>query len=202
MSMEEQVRQAITVLQEGGIVIFPTDTAFGIGCRIGDEAAIRRLFTIRKRPESQATPVLVGSIGMAGNYLKEIPEDVERDLMGQFWPGALTIILPCKTEKVPSLVRGGTETLGVRMPNHDTALALIRGVGIPILGPSANFHGEKTPYYFEDLDPELIKLVDYVVPGECQVKLASTVIDCSVKPWKIVRQGVVKIETAELKIKS
>ena len=110
-----------------------------------------------------------------------------------YWPGALTIVLPCKTEKVPEFVRGKGSNLGVRMPNNPTALEIIRQVGVPLIGTSANFHGEATPYAFEDLNPELIKLVDYVVPGECSVKQASTVIDCSVNPWKILREGAVKL---------
>jgi L-threonylcarbamoyladenylate synthase len=192
--MHNTIEQAVTILKQGGIVIYPTDTAFGIGCRIDNEASVKKLFTIRKRPEMQATPVLVGSIGMAGEYLIQVPDDVEQLLMKQYWPGALTIVLHSKVEKIPSLVRGGTETLGVRMPNHDIALSLIREVGVPLLGPSANFHGEKTPYTFEELNPELKKLVDYVIPGECQTKMASTVIDCSVNPWKILRQGAVELK--------
>ncbi len=191
--MQEHIEKAIKILNQGGVIIYPTDTAFGIGCRIDNEKAVERLFSIRKRPHTQATPVLVGSIGMAGNYLKELPDDIQQSLLKQYWPGALTVVLPCKAEKVPSLVRGGTETIGVRMPNHDTALAIIRGVGLPVLGPSANFHGEATPYEFSNLNPELTKLVDYVVPGECQTKLASTVIDCTVSPWRILRQGAVQI---------
>jgi L-threonylcarbamoyladenylate synthase len=188
------VVQAITTLKQGGVVIFPTDTAFGIGCRIDDEAAIRRLFTARKRPEQQATPVLGSSLAQFSPYLKEVPEEVVRTLIKPFWPGALTIVLPCNTENVPQLVRGGTETLGVRVPNHLTALDIINGVGVPIIGTSANFHGESTPYAFSELDPALTKLVDLVVPGECSVKQASTVIDCTVIPWKILRQGAIKVE--------
>jgi L-threonylcarbamoyladenylate synthase len=92
---------------------------------------------------------------------------------------------------VPSLVRGGSATLGVRIPNHEIARSIIRGFGKPILGPSANFHGGQTPYTFEDLDPELLKLVDVVVKGMCSVGKASTVIDCSEEPWKVLRQGTV-----------
>lgn len=91
------------------------------------------------------------------------------------------------------LVRGGSGNLGVRMPNHQIALSLIQGAGVPILGPSANFHGSATPFKFQDLDKELISLVDFVVEGECGTNQASTVIDCSVKPWKILRQGAIKI---------
>lgn len=191
--MNEQILEAIKILKAGGIIIFPTDTAFGIGCRIDDEEAIKKLFKIRKRPETQATPVLVSGLEMAKEYLQSISNDIKEKLIDKYWPGALTIILPCQTDKVPSLVRGGGDTLGIRMPNHPASLEIIKNVGVPILGPSANFHGKKTPYTFEDLDPELVKLVDYVVRGECATKQHSTVIDCSVEPWKILRQGAVKI---------
>lgn len=191
--MDDKIQQAVTILKQGGVVIFPTDTAFGIGCRVYDEEAIRRLFTLRKRPETQATPVLVDTVTMAQKYLQPIPQDVIEKLIEPYWPGALTIVLPCLPDRVPELVRGGTETLGVRIPNHPTPRALMQGLGLPILGPSANFHGDPTPYRFEDLNPELTKLVDYVLPGECPVKQASTVIDCSVTPWRILRQGAVEI---------
>ena len=72
-------------------------------------------------------------------------------------------------------------------------MKIIEEVGVPILGPSANFHGDPTPYSPADLNPELVKLVDYVVPGECTVKQASTVVDCSVVPYKIIRQGAVSL---------
>lgn len=187
------IREAITILNKGGIVIFPTDTAFGIGCRIDREDAIKRLFTIRKRPENQAVPVLVSAVKMAEKYFKTpLPNNV-RHLMETYWPGALTIVYHCKTDITPPLVRGGGTTLGVRMPDHEVTLALIKGVGTPILGPSANFHGQPTPYEFVELDSILTGLVDYVLPGECKTKQASTVIDCSKVPWKILRQGSVQL---------
>lgn len=192
--MEDLIRNAIQVLRSGGIVIFPTDTAFGIGCRMDDYQAVDRLFAIRKRSLTQATPVLVAGDGMAITYYLDPPEIVRR-LMKQYWPGALTIIARCKKERVHSPIRGGGETIGFRMPNHETALALIRGVGVPILGPSANFSGHPTPYRDEDLDPELVKLVDFVVSGEAGSRYAgpSTVVDCSVAPYRIVRQGAVQL---------
>lgn len=189
--------QAIKVLQDGGIIIFPTDTAFGIGCRIDDATATARLFNIRKRPEAQATPVLVDSIGTAEKFLHSpLPNNV-RHLMEDYWPGALTIIYKCKLTKVPPLVRGGGKNLGVRMPNHDITLSLIKGVKVPILGPSANFHGQDTPYRSDQIDQKLMSLVDYVVEGDCKLQEVSTVIDCSAKPWKILRQGAVKINLNE-----
>lgn len=193
--MEHNIEKAIDIIKNGGIAIFPTDTAFGIGCRIDSESAVKRLFSLRKRPETQATPVLVDTVKMAQDYLlRPIPKEVIDNLIEPYWPGALTIVLPCQTDKVLSLVRGGGNNLGVRIPNHKTARRLIREVGIPLLGPSANFHGEKTPYSFTDLDPKLTTLVDIVVAGECSVCNASTVIDCSEKPWRILRQGAIKLE--------
>lgn len=191
--MNRQVQKAVKILKDGGIVVFPTDTAFGIGCRIDDSKAVERLFRIRKRPFSQATPVLVNSIDMAERYLLPIPKEVVNKLMRPYWPGALTIVLPCKVNKVNKLVRGGGDTLGVRMPSNNTLLFVIRGLDAAILGPSANFHGEETPYKLEDLDPKLVKLVDYVVSGKCLLKKQSTIIDCSQKPWKILREGSVRI---------
>lgn len=190
-----EIENAINILKEGGIVIFPTDTAFGIGCRIDDEKAVERLFEIRKRPQDQAVPVLVSSLEMAENYVQTIQEDVKKNLIKKYWPGALTIVLPCKTDRVQSLVRGGKETLGVRMPNHKITFSIVEGVGVPVLGPSANFGGEKTPYAFENLNPELVKLVDYVVHGKTQTGNVSTVVDVSKKPWKILREGVINIKT-------
>ena len=189
----DQIEQAAKIIKEGGIVIFPTDTAFGIGCRIDDEKAIVRLFSIRKRPETQATPVLVADKKMAQKYLQRIPPVVSEKLIKHYWPGALTIVLPCVVDTVPSLARGGGKTLGVRMPDHEITLSLIEKVGVPLLGPSANFHGGQTPYSFEELDAELVKSVDFVVKGNCKTKMASTVIDCSVEPWKILRQGAVRL---------
>ncbi|RJQ25624.1 threonylcarbamoyl-AMP synthase [Candidatus Parcubacteria bacterium] len=189
----ESIRRAIKILKQGGVVIFPTDTAFGIGCRMDDESVVKRVFEIRKRPENQAVPVLVESIEMAQRYLKPIPKDVRKDLMEKYWPGGLTIILPCLEEKVPGLVRGNKNTLGVRMPDHDPVLQVIKELGVPIIAPSANFSGERTPYNLSEVNKDLIDLVDFVLPGVCKIKEQSTVIDCSVEPWKIIRQGAVQL---------
>lgn len=187
------IEKAIKVVKDGGIVIYPTDTAFGIGCRIDDHSAVDRLFAVRRRPVTQATPVLVASRDMACVYF-DSPSDIVRRFMHRYWPGALTIIAPCDKNVVYSPIRGGGETIGLRQPGHETALELIRGANVPIIGMSANFHGGPTPYRFDRLNSELVRLVDYVVPGECSVKMASTVVDCSVSPYRIIRQGAVRLE--------
>lgn len=191
--MALDINKAVTILKEGGIIIFPTDTAFGIGCRIDNQEAVEKLFRIRKRPITKAPPVLFESIEMVQRYTESIPSEVEHTLMQQYWPGALTIILQAKLDKVPTLVRGGGVSIGTRIPDHDTVLSLIRGVGVPLIGTSANFHGESTPYDFSDLDQELLSLVDGAVEGTCKTKKVSTVVDCTVSPWKVLRQGAIQI---------
>lgn len=193
----DNIQQAITILRQGGIVIYPTDTAFGIGCAIDEPTAVDKLFSLRKRPLTQATPVLVESEAMALAYL-DSPDDIVRHLMKTYWPGALTIIAACKENLIHSPIRGGGNTIGVRMPDHDVPLALINGAGVPILGPSANFHGAPTPYTFDTLDPELIRRVDYVVPGVGKAGNVSTVVDTTVRPLHIVRQGAVALDSKYL----
>jgi L-threonylcarbamoyladenylate synthase len=117
------------------------------------------------------------------------PPDIVRRFMDSHWPGALTIVAPCNVELVPSRVRGDGKTIGFRMPNHEVPLQIIKEIGVPMLGPSANFHGDPTPYTLESLNPELVALVDWVVPGVCHDNQASTVVDCSVSPYRVIRQG-------------
>jgi L-threonylcarbamoyladenylate synthase len=192
--MNNQVDEAVKIFNQGGIVIFPTDTAFGIGCRIDNEKAIKKLFKIRNRPAIQPAPILVNGLEMIKEYVIEVSTGVTQKLINPFWPGALTIVLKANTANIPSLVRGGGGTIGIRMPNNPIALAIIEKIGVPILGPSANFHGEETPYEFKALNKELISLVDYIVEGECKGKKASTVIDCIKTPWQILRQGEIDIK--------
>ena len=185
--------KAIEVIREGGIVIFPTDTAFGIGCRMDNEKAVEKLFKIKKRPPTQAVPALFDSMSRVEEYVLPFEASIKR-LMKRYWPGALTVVLPCKQTRVPVLVRGGGKTLGVRIPNHPVPMQLIKAVDIPILAPSANFHGGATPYIFGELDKTLIKLVDFVVEGESKGSLSSTVVDCSKSPWEIIRQGDILLD--------
>jgi len=189
--MNSKLKNVINIVKKGGIIIFPTDTAFGIGCRIDDEKLVKKLFETRRRPKEKAVPVLVSSIKMAEEYA-DINETA-KTLIQKHWPGGLTVVVNAKLDKTNSLVRGGGKTIGLRMPKHSTTLKLIQETGIPIIGSSANFAGEATPYKQSDLNSDLVKLVDAVLPGRCSVKLSSTVVDCTGDNIKILRQGAVKL---------
>ncbi|MBI2195790.1 MAG: threonylcarbamoyl-AMP synthase [Candidatus Levybacteria bacterium] len=188
----EQIDKAAEVLKNGGVVIFPTDTAFGIGCRIDDEKAVRRVFELKKRDYNKPLLALVNSIEMAREYVS-IPKDVEEKLLDRYWPGGLTVFLKCNLEKVPSIVRSGTDSLALRLPDHTDISTVIGRVGVPILATSANISGGSTPYTIFDVNRELISKVDFVLNGECTFRKQSTIIDCTLNPWKIIRQGAVKV---------
>jgi len=191
--MNSSISQSIQILKSGGVGVFPTDTVYGIGCRLDDENALKRLFEIRNRPEEKAVLAVVDSVEMAQKYLLPIPQEVKEKLIEKYWPGGLTIVLPCNTIVVPSLARGGGATLGVRQTNHPVLLRIIKELGVPLVAPSANFAGAPTPRTFEEVDKTLLSLVDSIIEGECGGDAPSTVIDCSIHPWKVLRQGAVEI---------
>ena len=192
--MTDKLQIAIEVLNNGGIIIYPTDTAFGIGCRLDNEKAIERLFALRKRPKEMAMPILVNGLDMAKEYADSINQEIIDKLITPFWPGALTIVVKAKSDKISSLVRGGGATIGLRMPNSKEVLEIINNISVPLLGSSANFHGESTPFSVKELNPDLVKLADYVLDGECNLRQSSTVIDVTKAPWKVLRKGVIEVK--------
>ncbi|MEK7518223.1 MAG: L-threonylcarbamoyladenylate synthase [Patescibacteria group bacterium] len=187
--------EAIEVLKRGGIVIFPTDTVYGIGCRMDASESVKRIFDIKRRNYHKPLLALVDSMEMAEEYVS-IPKKVREKVLNVYWPGGLTVILKCNLRKVPMIVRSGADTLAVRLPNHDDIRNIIKQVGVPILATSANFSGDTTPYSISEINKELLSKADFVLGGECTFRKQSTVLDCTVEPWRIVRQGGVKIKNA------
>lgn len=191
--MKQNIDKAIEIFRDGGVVIFPTDTAIGIGCIIDDENAVRRVYEIKKRDYKNPLLVLVDSIKMAEKYV-EIPDDVKHTLLTKYWPGGLTVFFKCNLLTVPSIVRSGTNTLAVRFPDHKEIIEVINKVGVPIIATSANISGKETPYKISDVDNSLRSQVDFVMEGKCTFEQQSTIIDTTVAPWKIIREGAVKIQ--------
>ncbi len=194
--MNNKIRQTIEILNRGGVVIFPTDTAYGIGCRIDDPKAVERLLTIKGRPKNKAMPILASDITMVKQYVDIVDNNVKK-LMDRYWPGGLTIVLPTYTGNIVPDIRGGGDTIGVRVPSHVVIREVIRGLGVPIVGSSANPSGGKTPFHKSTLDPRIVKQVDMVLEGVCGGSLPSTVLDCTRRPWKILREGAVRLNLKE-----
>lgn len=194
--MNDKIEKAAEIIRDGGICLLPTDTVFGICCVIDNKESLERLFRIKKRDFSQAVPILVSSTEMVKEYANAFDKKIEK-LMEDYWPGGLTIVLPCHKDKVLPLVRGDGDTVGFRIPNIPSTFQIIEKIGVPLVGTSANFHGKPSVTKFSDLDPQLVQLVDFVLEEDSLGGKPSTVIDCSKKSWKILRQGAIKLKNNE-----
>lgn len=192
--MNKNIDKAAEILKNGGIIIFPTDTVFGIGCVIDNKKSIKRLFDLRKRSVDKPLLILASDMDMVLDYLKPLSSQA-KNLAKKYWPGGLTIISKCYEEKIPIEVRAGGDTVGVRIPDNSQTLELIRKVGKPIVAPSANFEGKPSAKTEEDLDSKLLRQVDFLLKGECKMNKESTIVDCSNFRCKIIRKGAVAIDS-------
>ncbi|MFI5265350.1 MAG: L-threonylcarbamoyladenylate synthase [Candidatus Levyibacteriota bacterium] len=186
------IQEAVKVFKNGGIVVFPTDTAYGIGCRMDNADSVRKVFEIKKRKLRNALLVLVDSIEMAEKYVKFDPR--VSILVKKYWPGGLSIFLNTKLGKVPGIVTANSNALAVRWPKHKTIEKIIATVGVPIIATSANISGDATPFTLEQVDKKILDHVDLVFEGKCTYEQESTIIDCSANPWKIIRKGAAEIK--------
>jgi L-threonylcarbamoyladenylate synthase len=186
-------RRVIEALTQGAVVAFPTDTVYGIGCRIDDEGAVRRLYEIKSRPLTEPLPILLADLGQLPDYVTTVPE-IARTLIRQFWPGPLTLVLP-RSPRVPALVAGGGPTVAVRLPRHPIPRALARGVGVPIVGTSANSHGRPTPVTAQHVLFDLGDRIDFVLDGgRTSLEIESTVIEVTGPMVRILRHGAIPDE--------
>lgn len=184
-------------VKSGELIIYPTDTVYGVGGVIEKEEALKKIYAAKERTFSSPLIALVSdeSIVKKIAYIDKNKEKIEK-LMKSFWPGALTIILR-KKKNVPSVMVSGGESIGVRMPNHSLALDIIRACGGILATTSANISGEPSPKIFSDLSEKFKKRVDILVDGgECNLGIESTIIDMREKPF-ILRHGGISKEEIE-----
>ena len=180
-STTRDLEKAVQILRRGGLVIFPTDTVYGIGCKASDDIAIAKLKRIKG--SLQKFPILISSMAQAYSLAKMSPQVLK--LASHFWPGALTIILWDKNAK---------EKIGLRMPDSNLIRLIIEKLNSPIIGTSANFHGQKPPKTFKEIDKRLIKKVDFILKGRCKLGVESTVIDATFSPPRIIRRGAIQLQ--------
>jgi L-threonylcarbamoyladenylate synthase len=184
---------AVRCLLEGGLVAFPTDTLYGLAAAASNDPAVKRLFEVKGRPPDRALPVLIQSIDDAEVVAIDIAPGA-RILMEAFWPGGLTLVLP-RHPAFRSLALAGGETVAVRVPDHSVALELIRRLREPITGTSANLSGMPGPRTADDVRRQLGDRVDLIVDGgPCPGGIESTVVDCTVDPPRLLREGAVPAE--------
>ncbi len=187
------IERAATLLRQGELVVFPTETVYGLGADALQTDAVERIFIAKGRPFSDPLIVHIAAEETLATLVTEIPAQAYR-LAQAFWPGPLTLILPA-SQRVPKLVTAGLGTIAVRMPHHAVALALIRAVGSPIAAPSANRFMHVSPTTAQHVLNDLNRRVSLILDGgPCEVGVESTILDLCAEIPTILRPGGISLE--------
>ena len=180
------------MLRDGGLVCYPTDTVYGIGAAAGDDAAVRRLFAVKGRPLDKPLPLLLGDASDASRVAEVTPP--AKALAARFWPGALTIVMR-KAPSHGSVALAGADTVALRVPDHGLVRAIVRTLGEPITGTSANRAGGPAPVSAGEVASQIGAMVDLIIDGgRCREGVESTVIDITPDSPQVLREGVVHRE--------
>lgn len=191
---ESELNKIKEILDNDGVIIFPTDTVYGIACNCFSEKAIKKVFDIKKRPENKPINVLSNNLDKIKLVSKNISEK-ENFLIDKYMPGALTIILD-KNEKVSDILTAGLDTIGVRIPKNNISLRILENVSYPLATTSANISGDSAGIKITDFLKEFDGVVDAIIDGgETDLKVASTIVRAeSDNKLKIIREGTLKIK--------
>lgn len=193
---EAMLDKAVDALKRGGVVAFPTDTLYGLGACIFFPDAVKRVYQIKGRDYLQPLPVLLAKADDLPIVAGEISEEA-RLLAKRFWPGALTLVVK-KSSTVPDVVTAGRPTVALRVPAHPLAQELIRRLAAPITGTSANPSGDAPPVTADQVRHSIGHLVDVVVDGgPVSLGVASTIVDVTLSPPKVLRVGAIPIEAID-----
>jgi len=184
------LREVVRVLRGDGVIVYPTDTFYGLGGNCLSKEALRKIFEIKRRPGSKGLPVLVSDIEMAKGMTAELPPAFFA-LAARFWPGPLTFVLSA-APRLPVELVGPKRTIGIRFPDVPWLQALIRGLGVPLITTSANISGEGEIASPEEVIRHFQEKVDLVVDGGPTLgRLPSTVVDLTGEEPVLVREGVI-----------
>src|SRR5260221_2856204 len=195
----ESIQSALEILQKGGLVAFPTDTVYGVGVLAFDGKGVEAIYVAKDRPIEKAIPVLIGDVDDMEKVGIDIP-DIAYQLAAHFWPGPLTVVVP-KKPTLPESV-SATETVGVRVPDHEVARTLLRAAG-PMAVTSANISGQPSPSTAQEVLAQLGGRIDLIIDGGTTPGgVPSTIVDCTRDDIKILREGPITLEEIRLKLSS
>lgn len=201
IEIKSQVEKGISILKMGGLVAFPTDTVYGLGSCATIPQAVEKVYEVKNRPKTMALPILVANESQISKFAEQVPPVAWR-LIRRFMPGALTIVLT-KSSLIPDIVTGGGTTVAIRIPAHPVPIALIEGLGAPVIGTSANLSGEPSPLTAEEVYAQIDDNVDLIIDdGRCPGGKESTVVDVTGKVPIIVREGAISKKEIEKVIRS
>lgn len=184
------------IIKNGGIVVFPTETVYGIGANGLDENSVKKLYNVKQRPWNKPISLLVSNMDMVNKVAKDITE-LEYRLMEEFFPGPFTIILK-KKDIVPDIVTANQDTVGIRMPAGEIARKLVEYANVPIATPSANISGKPSGTSFEKVMRDFEGNVDFFIDGgESELGISSTIVKVIDGVPYILRQGSITKEQIE-----
>lgn len=190
---DESIKAAAKLLADGEVVGMPTETVYGLAANAFDEAAVRKIFAAKGRPADNPLIVHISDIAQIEELVNELPKLAVK-CAEKFWPGPLTMIMP-KSDKIPMVTSGGLDTVGIRMPSHKVARALISACGFPIAAPSANLSGSPSPttaqHVLNDMQGRIPAIID---GGACGVGVESTVISFEGDSIRLLRPGFISAE--------
>ncbi|AUM94057.1 MULTISPECIES: L-threonylcarbamoyladenylate synthase [Clostridium] len=190
---EHVISKAGNILRQGGLVVFPTETVYGLGANALDKDAVKKIFEAKGRPQDNPLIVHISKVKDIEKLVEEIPP-IAQKLMDKFWPGPMTIILK-KKDIIPNETSAGLDSIGIRMPSNKIAMELISMAGVPISAPSANLSGKPSPTDLETCIEDLDGRVNMILGGDnSEVGVESTVIDCTINPPCILRPGGITLE--------
>ena len=190
-TQKEDLVQAAQLLRMGETVAFPTDTVYGLGANAQDDAAVQKIYAAKGRPSDKSLILLIHDKAQLTQFTNYV-SDTAQKLMHAFWPGPLTLVFPLLEGTVSTAVTRGKTTIGVRMPNHSAALALLELANVPVAAPSANLSGNPSPTTASQVAADLDGRIAAIVTGSvCNIGEASTIVDVSGDVPVILRQGAI-----------
>ncbi len=182
------IKLARTLLREGEVIAFPTDTVYGVGANAFERFAVRQLFEVKQRPPDKAIPVFITQIDDLNQVARGVPNSAWRFLQ-HFWPGALTVVLP-KAPHLPPDVTAGEETVAVRLPDHPLCHELVIKTGHPLAVTSANLSGRPAPTTAQEVAAQLRGRIPLILDGgPTPTSKPSSIVDLSVSPPRLLREG-------------
>jgi len=191
-----EIKHISEIIQHGGVVVLPTDTVYGLVCRADYPHSINRIYQIKQREKNKPLPIFVHGMEQVNQIVDCVP-GTAKQLINNFWPGALTIIFPCHNPNYHE-VTCHTGKIGLRMPNSKFVLQLLKDLNIPLASTSANLSSRQSAQSAEEIEQELGERIDLLVDsGKLGSGIASTVVDSTVSPIKILRSGEITREQVQ-----
>ena len=197
---ENELNESVEVLKKGGIVIFPTETVYGIGTNALCESSVKRIYEVKERPDEKPLSIMVSNKDEISKYAI-IENEIEKKIIDSFMPGPITIILK-KKEGVFDYISSGKDTIGIRIPNNNIMLKLLQKAEIPIVAPSANISGRPSGIIFENILKDFSGKVDVAINGgKCEISEPSTIVQIIDNEPIILREGKISLDEIKMVIK-